>query len=113
MVSLPDLPGKRVPLRLHGTITEPGDRGAIASTTRPVEVAHDSAAQKRVIKVLSSAQVLGGIGVASGAAVGALLAADLSSDTFSGVASSASAVGAAFIAIPFPGSWMRADAVPA
>jgi MFS family permease len=50
--------------------------------------------------VLASAQVLGGIGVASGAAVGALLAADLSSDTFSGVASSASAVGAAFIAIP-------------
>src|SRR5690242_3175039 len=51
---------------------------------------HDSAAQKRVVKVLASAQVMGGIGVAAGAAVGALLAADLASDSFSGVASSAS-----------------------
>lgn len=56
--------------------------------------------QRRTIRVLASAQVLGGIGVASGAAVGALLAADLASDSFSGMAASASAVGAAMIAIP-------------
>ena len=56
--------------------------------------------QRRTIRVLATAQVLGGIGVASGAAVGALLAADLASDSFSGMAASASAVGAAVIAIP-------------
>jgi len=58
------------------------------------------AVQARTIKVLASAQVLGGVGVAAGAAVGALLAADLASDTYSGLSSSASAVGAAVIAIP-------------
>jgi MFS family permease len=56
--------------------------------------------QRRTIRVLATAQVLGGIGVASGAAVGALLAADLASDSLSGMAASASAVGAAAIAIP-------------
>jgi len=40
------------------------------------------------------------VGVASGAAVGALLAAELSSDSYSGMASAASVVGAALIAIP-------------
>lgn len=70
-----------------------------ADAVLPTDI-HDSAAQKRTIKVLASAQVMGGIGVAAGAAVGALLAADLASDSFSGVASSASAVGAAFLAIP-------------
>ena len=70
-----------------------------ADALMPTDI-HDSAAQKRTVKVLASAQVMGGIGVASGAAVGALLAADLASDSFSGVASSASAVGAAFLAIP-------------
>lgn len=50
--------------------------------------------------VLGAAQVFGGIGVASGAAVGALLAADLSSESLSGVAAAASVVGAALIAIP-------------
>jgi MFS family permease len=56
--------------------------------------------QQRTIRVLATAQVLGGIGVAAGAAVGALLAADLASESFSGMAASASAVGAAAIAIP-------------
>jgi MFS family permease len=56
--------------------------------------------QQRTIRVLATAQVLGGVAVATGAAVGALLAADLASDSFSGIASSASAVGAAMIAIP-------------
>lgn len=56
--------------------------------------------QKRIVLVLAAAQVFGGVGVASGAAVGALLAADLSSDSFSGVAAAASVIGAALIAIP-------------
>jgi MFS family permease len=56
--------------------------------------------QARTIKVLASAQILGGVGVAAGAAVGALLAADLTSDSLAGLAASASAVGAAVVAIP-------------
>ena len=40
--------------------------------------------QRRVIGVLSAAQILGGVGVASGAAVGSLLAKDLSSESFAG-----------------------------
>src|SRR4028119_1933634 len=56
--------------------------------------------QRRVLVVLAAAQIFGGIGVASGAAVGALLAADLSSDTYSGMAAAASVIGAAIIAIP-------------
>lgn len=58
------------------------------------------AAQKRIVATLAGAQVLGGIGVASGAAVGALLAADMAGDAFSGLSASASVIGAAFIAIP-------------
>jgi len=58
------------------------------------------AIQRRVVSVLALAQVLGGVGVASGAAVGALLAADLSSEKFSGLAAASSVVGAALIAIP-------------
>lgn len=57
-------------------------------------------AQRRVIRVLLAAQVLGGIGVAAGIAVAALLMADLASDALSGVASSATVIGAALIAIP-------------
>ena len=59
-----------------------------------------SATQKRIVRVLAAAQILGGIGVATGAAVGALLAADLATDSFSGVAAAASVIGAALIAIP-------------
>ena len=56
--------------------------------------------QQRIVRVLAAAQVLGGIGVASGAAVGALLAADLATESLSGVASASSVIGAALIAIP-------------
>jgi MFS family permease len=70
-------------------------------TTAPSpETAEIGSIQRRVVLVLSAAQILGGIGTAAGAAVGALLAADLSSDAFSGVAAAASVVGAALIAIP-------------
>jgi MFS family permease len=57
-------------------------------------------AQRRVIRVLATAQVLGGIGTAAGAAVGALLAADLASESLSGLSSAASVIGSALIAIP-------------
>jgi MFS family permease len=52
------------------------------------------------VRVLAAAQVLGGIGVASGAAVGALLAADLATESLSGLASAASVTGGAVIALP-------------
>jgi len=62
-----------------------------------------SEAQRRVVLVLVAAQVLGGVGVAAGVAVGALLMAALASDALSGVASSATVIGAALIAIPVSG----------
>lgn len=52
------------------------------------------------MKVLALAQVFGGIGAAAGAAVGALLAADLATESLSGLSSTASVIGTAFIAIP-------------
>lgn len=58
------------------------------------------AAQRRTVAVLAGTQVLGGVGVAVGAAVGALLAAALGSDSLSGLAGSASVVGAALLAVP-------------
>jgi MFS family permease len=57
-------------------------------------------AQQRVVRVLAGAQVLGGVGVASGIAVGALLAADLGSESLSGLAAASSVIGAALIAVP-------------
>ncbi len=56
--------------------------------------------QKRIVYTLAGAQILGGVGVASGAAVGALLAAELASDAFSGISAASSVIGAAIIAIP-------------
>ncbi|MBX3069472.1 MAG: MFS transporter [Thermomicrobiales bacterium] len=58
------------------------------------------AVQRRVVKVLAAAQVFGGIGAAAGAAVGALLAADLATESLSGLSSTASVIGTAFIAVP-------------
>lgn len=56
--------------------------------------------QKRIVTTLALAQILGGIGVAAGAAVGALLAVDLASEKFSGLSSASSVIGAALIALP-------------
>src|SRR5690606_36953413 len=60
----------------------------------------NAAHQKRIVTTRALAQILGGIGVAAGAAVGALLAADLASESFSGLAAASSVIGAAVIAIP-------------
>jgi MFS family permease len=65
------------------------------------QVAVDVAtAQRRTVAVLAATQVLGGVGVAVGVAVAALLAAALATDSMSGLAGSASVVGAALLAVP-------------
>lgn len=56
--------------------------------------------QRRVVITLALAQILGGIGVAAGAAVGALLAVELAGEAFSGLSAASSVIGAALIAIP-------------
>ena len=57
--------------------------------------------QRRAVRVLSAAQVLGGLAVAAGVAVNGLLAQQLSGSTaLSGVAQTMSVVGAATLAVP-------------
>lgn len=68
--------------------------------SNPVESAAVQSTQRRLVYVLAGAQILGGVGVATGATVGALLAAELSSESFSGLSATASVVGAALAAIP-------------
>jgi MFS family permease len=59
------------------------------------------ALQRRTLGVLSSAQVLSGVGVASGVAAGSLLVADLSgSEGLAGLAQTAGVLGAAVAAAP-------------
>ncbi|MEJ7838166.1 MAG: hypothetical protein WKF81_05075, partial [Thermomicrobiales bacterium] len=66
----------------------------------PLDPSYQIAIQSRVVRVLAAGQIMGGVGVASGAAVGAILAADLSSDAFSGLAAASANIGAALIALP-------------
>lgn len=66
----------------------------------PIDTDAVKSTQRRLVKVLASAQMLGGVGVATGATVGALLAAELSSESYSGLSATASVVGAALAAIP-------------
>jgi len=64
-------------------------------------VTETEALQKRVIRVLVIAQVLGGIGVGATVSVGALLASEVSgSPAWSGMAATMSTLGAALIAVP-------------
>jgi MFS family permease len=58
------------------------------------------AVQRRVLRVLFATQIVGGIGVGVGGSVGALLAAELAGIRISGLAQSASVVGAALLALP-------------
>ena len=58
-------------------------------------------AHRRTVRVLVASQVLGGVGVASGIAVGGLLAEQVSGSTsLSGLAQTASVLGAALLAVP-------------
>lgn len=60
-----------------------------------------AAIQKRVIRALVFAQILGGIGLGATVSVGALLASDVSgSPAWSGMAATMSTLGAAIIAVP-------------
>ncbi len=73
------------------------------TTTRPREgTAPDTGAvQRRVVWTLVGSQMLGGVGVTSGAAVGALLAEDVSGSVrYAGLGGTAQVLGAALIAIP-------------
>jgi MFS family permease len=56
--------------------------------------------QRRTLSLLFVNQIIGGIGVATGISVGALLAATMGGTRVSGLASSASVVGGALLAIP-------------
>jgi len=64
---------------------------------QPADIA---ALQRRTVGVLAVAQILGGLGTGSVAAVGALLAADLATESLSGLSSAGSVVGSALIALP-------------
>lgn len=57
-------------------------------------------AQRRTLGVLFVTQILGGVGTAIGASVGALLSAEMVGVALSGLAQSASVVGAALLAVP-------------
>ena len=59
-----------------------------------------AAAQRRTLGVLFVTQIIGGVGSAIGASVGALLAAEIVGIGLSGVAQSATVVGAALFAVP-------------
>jgi MFS family permease len=59
-----------------------------------------AAAQRRTLRVLFAVQIVGGVGMAIGGSVGALLAAELGGIGVSGLAQSASVVGAALLALP-------------
>lgn len=61
----------------------------------------DTELEKRVVKVLASAQVLNGIGVAGTVAAGSLLVTSLShSETWAGLAQTSAVLGAAAMALP-------------
>jgi MFS family permease len=71
-------------------------------------------AQGRAVRVLAAAQVLGGVGVASGIAVNGILAQDLSGSTsLSGLAQTMGVVGAAVLAVPLARLAVRSGRRPA
>lgn len=59
-----------------------------------------AAVQRRTVRLLFATQVIGGVGVTVGSSVGALLAADIAGTSVSGLAQSATVVGAALLAVP-------------
>jgi MFS family permease len=74
------------------------DRSSAAEI--PVATLDLVAVQRRTLRVLFATQIVGGIGVGIGASVEALLAAELAGIRVSGLAPSATVVGAALLALP-------------
>src|SRR5678815_2789126 len=80
----------------------------LMATARSVETAATAidadidvaAVQRRTVRLLFATQVIGGVGVTVGSSVGALLAADIAGTSVSGLAQSATVVGAALLAVP-------------
>ena len=61
----------------------------------------NSALQEKTVKVLATAQVLNGVGVAGTVAAGSLLVASITnSETLAGLAQTSSVLGAAALALP-------------
>jgi MFS family permease len=67
---------------------------------RPMNTIDVAAAQRRTLRLLFATQIISGIGIGVGGSVGALLAAELAGVSVSGLAQSASVVGAALLALP-------------
>ena len=79
-----------------------------ASPASPGAMTHDSAIQRRVLWVLASGQVLGGLGMGAAIALGSLLVVDVAKSTaFAGFSSSMFTLGTAFAAIPLARLAMR------
>ena len=77
-------------------------------TSAPSAMTHDSAIQRRVLWVLASGQVLGGLGMGAAIALGSLLVVDVAKSTaFAGFSSSMFTLGTAFAAIPLARLAMR------
>ena len=75
---------------------------SISATATTAEVRHEAVAavQRRTLRLLFGTQIISGVGFAIGSSVGALLAAEMAGVGLSGLAQSASVVGAALFAIP-------------
>ncbi len=74
--------------------------GLLPATEVPAATIDLAAVQRRTLRLLFATQIISGVGVAIGASVGALLAADLAGIGVSGLAQSASVIGAALLALP-------------
>ena len=66
----------------------------------PASAIDVAAVQRRTLRLLFATQIISGVGSAIGSSVGALLAADMAGVGMSGLAQSATVVGAALFAIP-------------
>ena len=87
-------------------LTEPTGGPDLAPAADPAEEAWRSApevvaVQRRTVRMLIVAQIVGGIGIGAGASLGALLAEQVtSSEAWAGLARTCSTLGAALIALP-------------
>jgi len=73
----------------------------LSPAAKPVDADIDlNAVQRRTLRLLFTTQIISGVGVAVGGSVGALLAAELAGIGVSGLAQSASVIGAALLALP-------------